>query len=373
MLSRINKVFFHVTLFAILTAGIPVFIYGQGFDFRGQISTWGTGMKSSVQWNNNFGARYIPQFNYSYNFDDHKTLNAELLVNAWYGTDFKTDDFTAKLYRAILRYSTEQSETQIGLQKINFGPAQLLRTLMWFDKVDPRDPLKLTDGVYGLRYKYNFMDNSNIWLWGLYGNKETKGYEVNGSVKNIPEFGGRIQTPVLIGEMAATFHTRMADAGTFEYRENRYAIDGRWDIGIGIWFESAVQQSRSTLLPYEWNKMITIGADYTIPAGNGIYILGETLSSSASDNILTNNMDQEVSALMLTYQIGVLDNIIVQEYLTWQGKDLYQYYNWQRTYDNIIISAALFHFPESGKGFLPSNQSLPAAGYGAQLMLIYNY
>ena len=58
-----------------------------------------------------------------------------------------------------------------GLQKINFGSATMLRPLMWFDQVDPRDPLQLTDGVWGVLGRYYFLNNANIWLWGLYGNK----------------------------------------------------------------------------------------------------------------------------------------------------------------------------------------------------------
>ena len=191
-----------------------------------------------------------------------------------------TKDYAFKSYRTILRYSTTQSEVQLGLQKIDFGPAQLLRSLMWFDRVDPRDPLKLTDGVYALRYKYSFLNNSLIWLWCLYGNTDTKGYELLPTEKNVPEFGGRAQIPILAGEIAATLHTRKVDAMLYSYRENRYALDGRWDIGIGIWFESAWQQNISIMPIYKWNRMTTIGADYTIPVGNGIYILAEHMNTN---------------------------------------------------------------------------------------------
>jgi len=53
-----------------------------------------------------------------------------------------------------IRLSTKQFELRAGLQKINFGSATLLRPLMWFDKIDPRDPLQLTDGVYALLARY---------------------------------------------------------------------------------------------------------------------------------------------------------------------------------------------------------------------------
>ncbi len=205
----------------------------QNIRFNGQISSWGTGVKINENWNGSYGLRYIPQFNYNYYLNEDEVLNTEILFNSYYITDFTTSEFKVKLYRAIFRYTTAQSELQIGLQKINFGPARLLRPLMWFDRIDPRDPLKLTDGVYALRFKYSFLDNSLLWLWCLYGNTENKGYELLPTEKRAPEVGGRFQLPAFDGEIGATFHTRRVDASLYYYWENRYALDGRWDIGIG--------------------------------------------------------------------------------------------------------------------------------------------
>jgi len=53
-----------------------------------------------------------------------------------------------KPYRAWIRFSSDQLELRIGLQKLNFGSASILRPLMWFDQMDPRDPLQLTDGLW---------------------------------------------------------------------------------------------------------------------------------------------------------------------------------------------------------------------------------
>lgn len=345
----------------------------QGFDFKGQLSSWGMGSNLQNDLNGYFGIRYIPQFNYSYQVDEHNLLNTEVLFNTYYSTDLNSHDYAFKFYRAIFRYTTAQTETQIGLQKINFGPAQLLRPLMWFDSVDPRDPLKLTDGVYAVRYKYNFIDNSNFWLWCLYGNRDTKGYEIYRTADKTPEFGGRLQLPVPAGEIAATFHTRKADEGIFDYRENRYAFDGRWDIGIGIWLESVLQQNISDSPIYKWNKMTAIGGDYTIPIENGIYILAEHMFSNASNSTWNTNNNRQVSALMMTYPIGVLDVLTLQEYYSWQDKNLYQFYQWQRTYDSFIINAALFHYPENGAPLFSQFKTAPASGYGVELMLIYNY
>ncbi|MGE5352661.1 MAG: hypothetical protein ACM3P0_11295 [Acidobacteriota bacterium] len=344
----------------------------QELDFKGQLSGWGTGTRLQDKWLKDFGLRYIPQLSYSYNLNEDHLLNAEVLLNSYYATDIHSSSYDTKLYRAILRYTGPQSEIQAGLQKINFGPAQLLRALMWFDSIDPRDPLKLTAGVYGLRYKYSFMDNSLLWLWGLYGNKNPKGFEAFGSRRDVPEFGGRIQLPVPLGEVAATVHSRRADAGTFSYRENRYALDGRWDVGVGLWFESVLQNSMTPLPVPGWLKLFTLGGDYTFPLGNGIYFLLEHMYSAASNEVASHGSERQISALMASYPIGTLDNLAVQQYYSYSGKNLYQYYQFQRTYDNFIISLALFHYPESGAGLF-MNRSIPASGYGLQLMVIFNH
>ena len=112
-----------------------------------------------------------------------------------------------------VKFSGDQFELRAGLQKINFGSAQMFRPLMWFDRIDPRDPLQLTDGVYGLLARYYFLNNANIWLWGLYGDDKIKGWELIPSKKNSIEYGGRVQLPLYTGEIAATYHHRTADPG----------------------------------------------------------------------------------------------------------------------------------------------------------------
>jgi hypothetical protein len=372
-MMRKNKILIWVIIIFGLNPGFISITMGQDLNFHGQISAWGTALKLESNWNNSTGIRYIPQLNYSYAINEDNLLNGEVLLDSYYNSDFKSDNYNVKLYRAIIRYTTAQSEIQIGLQKINFGPAQLLRTLMWFDSVDPRDPLKLTDGVYGIRYKYSFMNNSIAWLWGLYNNDKTKGYELFPTAQKIPEFGGRYQLQIPLGEAGVTLHTREVNTGLFNYRENRYALDGRWDIGIGVWFESALQQSQTMLIPYQWNKMITVGGDYTFGVGNGIYFLAEHLTSIASNKMGGDNSDRRITAIMATYPASVLDNIAVQEYYDWEEKNIYQYYQWQRTYDNWIINLGFFHYPENGRAIFEGSSSAPSAGYGAQLMLVYNY
>ena len=72
-------------------------------------------------------------------------------------------DGKVKLYRGWGRVSNDRAEVRVGLQKINFGSAMMLRPLMWFDSMDPRDPLQMTDGVWGAMGRYYFNNNANVW------------------------------------------------------------------------------------------------------------------------------------------------------------------------------------------------------------------
>ncbi len=182
----------------------------------GQVSSWlnfNTGNELPL-WG---GIRYIPQVNYSVRSESKGLFDTELSFNI-YGSGglhpFDSSSFSGKLkpYRGWIRYSSDQFEIRLGLQKINFGSASMLRPLMWFDQLDPRDPLQLTDGVWGFLGRYYFLNNANIWLWGLYGNNERRGWEVIPVNKRIPEFGGRLQLPVTAGEIAFSYHHRIADS-----------------------------------------------------------------------------------------------------------------------------------------------------------------
>lgn len=338
-------------------------------DFRGQISGWGNAMHNDNSWEFGTGTLYIPEFGIIHEIDAESFFDSEISFKGYFNTDFKESNQNIDFYRFNFRYATSQSETQIGLQKINFGPALILRSLMWFDQVDVRDPLRLTNGVYALRYKYNFLNNSNLWLWGLYGNERKKGYEIFPTANNSPEFGGRIQYPIPLGEFAQTFHYRKAETENFDYDEYKFAIDGRWDVVIGFWMESSFTYNATDSLPFQWNKMFTLGADYTFDIGNGLYALSEHFTSTSSKTFFPFDSDYYASSYMLSYPLGILDNIRAIGFYTYKDNNYYQFLDWQRTYDDIVLNLSLFYYPESQS----NNLNVQTRGYGAQIMIIYNH
>src|SRR4030042_3837513 len=189
--------------------------FSQQVEFQGQLSGWAAASRdgsSSLQ----FGLRYIPTLSLSKSLDSSYALDAEISVNTYgaaMGPGLGSLGTSGKFspYRIWLRFSTSQFEARVGLQKISFGSAMLLRPLMWFDGLDPNDPLLLITGVYGLLLRYTFLNNANVWAWGLYRNDDLKSWETTPTQKKTPEYGGRLQFPLFKSEMALSYHHRRID------------------------------------------------------------------------------------------------------------------------------------------------------------------
>lgn len=342
------------------------------FRLNGQASAW---VVFHDQWQT--GLRYIPELGISHSFTKENVIDTEVALNSYVQTPIGSsgdvsDNLGIKPYRMWLRYKTAQFETRLGLQKINFGPAKILRSLMWFDKVNPQDPLELTDGVYGMLIRYYFLNNSNVWFWGLYGNDSIKGLEFVKTEKERLEFGGRCQLPLPKGELAISYNQRQVDAKDWERImfstlsdgvEKRFALDGMWDIGIGLWFETSVGEIKIDRSSEMWQNLLTIGSDYTFKSG--LHLLCEHFIQSKGSKIDKMDETNRISALSMDYRLSIMDSINAIGYYDWYEGKFYSYLGWQRTYDNWQINLLAF-----------SNREDPGStfsGTGAQLMVTYNH
>ena len=359
----------------------------QQLNSRGQLSGW-------LTWNENksvgsqVGIRYIPEISLEKIFKNTTLLDCEFSANgyrSWNGSSLNSvnSDGKIKPYRMWFRYSSNQFEARVGLQKINFGSALLLRPLMWFDTIDPRDPLQLTDGVYGVLFRYYFINNANIWLWGLYGNEERKGMEVFPSDKKSFEYGGRVQYPLFTGELGISCHFREMDlnrsvSNNQNYTEsvvpeNRFAIDGKWDVGIGLWFEGAIFHQKSDELFLNHKRMFTLGADYTFSVGNGIHLLSEYFTVEASEKLFQNGEGGKFSALMVDYPIDFIDQVYGIIYYDWENKNQYRFLRWQKTYDNWSFHLIGFWNPDQILLYQKQSEKNSFAGKGIQFMVVFNH
>ncbi len=361
--------------------------YCQSFNFEGMLSGWGT-LSYSESLNGQIGGRYIPALALDHPVGERFRIDAEVSANVWGTSTFWSGDSTTasskiKPYRMWLRFSGDQFEIRAGLQKINFGSATLLRPLMWFDRIDARDPLQLTDGTYGLLMRYYFLNNANIWVWGLIGNKDPKGWEAFGSEKNRPEFGGRIQVPVRIGEIGLSYHNRSVDIGNDTLfipagmhdlaPENRIALDGKIDLGIGLWFESSVIHTDSKYLPMDLNRFLTVGLDYTFGLGNGLNVMTEVFTFSASEKLFGKGDGLTFSSLSVNYPLSIITNMSTIFFYDWENKELYNFINCSWTFDRWTFYLMGFWNPERFQVYPGLDEVNLFAGKGIQLMAVFNH
>jgi len=333
------------------------------------------------------GIRYIPDYKSSTNLKDNLFLKTNFSLNIFgnallYDLDSADTDFKIKPYRLQLSLSGDQFDVRLGLQKINFGSASLLRPLMWFDKIDPRDPLQLTDGVYSVLGRYYFLNNANIWVWGLMANKDTKGWEIFPSNKKKPEFGGRIQYPLLKGELAVTYHYRegifnetFADTLTNRegFSENRYAIDGKFDFEIGLWFEGSLIHQNLDFTDQPYQRLINIGADYTFGLGNGLNVISEYFTYQKTEGIFGKGDGIQFGAMSLSYPINIINNLQAIVFYDFTNNDIYRFINYSWTYDNCMIYVSAFWNPDNYQIYQNIGGTNIYGGYGAQLMIVFNY
>jgi hypothetical protein len=347
------------------------------YEFSGEASGWTLGSLAERENSWNIGARYIPSFSLTAERGSGDLFDAYIYLNGFVGASSidDYDNYDLELYRLVARYATSRTETRIGLQKISFGPAVVLRSLMWFDSIDPRDPQQLTSGVWAMKFRYDGLDNSSLWLWTIIPEDERKGLEIIPSEKGNPELGGRYVRPVPAGEMALTVNTRRAEVpGTgLDFRENRVAIDGRWDVEVGLWFEAALQHQSDDLIPMQWRKMLTAGTDYTLGIGNGLYVVLEHMGIFMSSDLAGNDEDFQTTAWMANYQMGLIDNLSAIGFYSWRAEKYYQYLAWQRTWDSWILHISAFHYPETDVTFSPFGTTQPVTGTGGQVLVIFNH
>lgn len=375
----------------VLLCSLFLFLQSTAFaltiGLKGLVTGWLTGNTDSIT-EPFFGIRYIPEFTLEKSFSQDFSLDFEMSLNA-YGTAYihslknTQTDGEIDLYRMWGRLSSSRFEARVGLQKINFGSASMLRPLMWFDSIDPRDPLQLTDGVFGLLLRYYFLNNANVWIWGLYGNDNLKGWEFLPSKSKSAEFGGRLQLPLGNGEWAFSYHHRTIDPGQGPFvlsvpdesaiPEDRFAFDGKWDLGVGVWFEGMLIHQRHEILPLPWQRATTVGIDYTFGLGNGLNVVGEYFNFTSTPEAFGSGEGITFSALSLGYPLGLMDNLSCIVYYDWDNKDLYSFLNWRRTYDRWTINIIGFWNPEQFQIYQNLPENTLYAGKGFQIMVVFNY
>jgi len=312
--------------------------------------------------------RYLPQLENRWQFTGFPDLRAEI-AGVVRGTvsqaDELTADFELDLHRCWLRLDRSSWELRAGLQKLNFGPSRLLRVLRWFDTVNPGDPSGYTKGVTGLTLRVTPTPRSTLRGWMLINDNGTQLLETRrGTVAG----GGRLQLPVGRGELALTAHSRLLEESG---RENRIALDGSWDLGAGIWFESLLQHNED---PGQapWSSLTCCGLDYTFNWGNGLHLLSELFIVQSgfdlpggSDNVSRSHF----TAFMADYPLSIFDSLSLLTMLDNESSSFLML-DWGHLTDYWSLHL---------QGFLSGNMNTALAisestpDNGVRLLVIYNH
>ncbi len=164
-----------------------------------------------------------------------------------------------------------------------------------------------------------------------------------------------MQKPIPAGEGGLTYHFRNAkfvksnlqQFDTLKIPEHRLGLDAKFDIEIGLWFE-AVQISKTKKIGLITNQsLLNIGADYTFPVGNGLYVALEELFVSYNETLGEFKNNLNFTAISANYPIGMNDNLSLITYYDWKNRNSYNFINWKHTYDPLQLYLMDFGTPKN--------------------------
>ena len=355
----------------------------SNYEFDGQIlgqTNVGFGKESTKF----LGTRYLPEFTFNKEIDSLSSFAIETSVNISLSKTNIPDnssDINSNFspYRIWLRYLKKNWELRLGLQKIDFGSAQLLRPIQWFNQIDPRDPVGLTNGVYGLLVRHYFKNNSNLWLWGLYGNEKQRGLDALTTLNDSPEFGGRFQTFIPKGEAALSYHYREAGANNIPFFENysspehRIGFDSKIDIGFGMWTELTYVHRAKNIGILTNQLLLNLGVDYTFRIGNGLTVSKEYLFSDSTDSMTNESLRRGFSALNFNYPLGLSSSLSGLIYQQWNNNTQTLMLNYQQQFNSLSGYIILYYNPKTVEGIQQNDIFQSFSGPGVQLLIVFNH
>ena len=328
------------------------FLFSQSFSTKGQFWVGGLTGNDVPAGQSAFESTigYIPTLSLSKNNSELSFIDFEWAyrLDRSYSGEFLVSNHE-KNHRLWVRYSSAKIEARLGLQKIVFGPSQILRTLSWFDTIDLKDPTGQTDGVDAFRIKWFPSNSLSIWSWAIQNEQDTL------------SLGGRAELSSSLGELGFTYHSAPSKTP-----QQRLALDIRHDGFMGTWCETTLITSENSDI-----KMATIGADYTLPILNGILIMTESMFIKNAES-----QGQTYTAFMAMLPLGMIHSIMFISQFDWKENRSYNYLRWSATYDKFSLNLILSQSPKRSAYNIPIEylpKTVAGFGTGIQFMFIYNH
>lgn len=341
------------------------------FQWRGQASLFHASALDGDFGESPTTIRYIPQSRLDYQLGGGRRLGLDAAADVYthsLGGSLTVGD--ANFYRLTLRYDTPNTQLRVGLQKINFGPAKMLRVLQWFDQLDPRDPLALSPGVWAAMGRQYFDNGMNLRIWTMADAPEAQ-RDYWGDTKSWPwDMGGRLEYPIPAGTLGLTLHS-LDISNVSDVSENRIAGDIRVDAIVGLWSEmmfARIEDPTWTMDAFS----VMAGMDYTFGLGNGLYTALEIATSYQGGSGDEMPWQARTIAFTANYTLGLSDGLTfylyAMDFPVLESQTI-PMLGWQHTSGNWLFYLAAYDMPASLPG---SGMTLPE-GTGIQLNIAFNH
>ncbi len=370
------KLFYYIRVFLFVLFISNTNIIAQIHDVKGQM--WGSLLRGDdppigrSNYEQSWG--YIPTVSYKKDLTNNNFIDLEWAhkFGKIYAGDYSIGNLDSP-YRLWFRYSSDRIEARLGLQKISFGPAVILRSLSWFDTIDIKDPTGQTDAVEAFRLRIFPSNSIGLWLWSINNAQDTL------------SFGGRTELSINAGELGFTYHRDQSalpqNIGQsplyISSAHQRIAFDYRYDGYVGFWIETAgiLSKSQNNVDPNRFT-LFTAGVDYTIPIGPGVLVMVENMNIREFSTVTDSSKTHNYTAFMASLPVNMLVQLMFISQVDWDNNSVYNFLRCGITYDRFSVNLILSSSPKRSdydiaEEYLPKTAS--GFGIGAQIMLVYNH
>jgi hypothetical protein len=182
--------------------------------------------------------------------------------------------------------------------------------------------------------------------------------------------------------MAATYHHRVANPGSVlpdsitngqTFGEHRFALDTKFDLLVGLWFEAAVIHQDMDFTELRYKSLLNAGMDYTFDLGNGLNIMAETFGSLQGDKLLGAEEKVFLGLVSATYPLNIIHNVSAMLFYDFSNKEIYRFVNWTMTYDRWSFYLMGFWNPGTSNLYNFKTETNLYSGWGFQVMAVFNH
>jgi hypothetical protein len=155
--------------------------------------------------------------------------------------------------------------------------------------------------------------------------------------------------------------------------EMRLGLDGKWDIGPGVWFEGTYTFAELPVADLRHTRMLTLGADYTLGLGNGLTLMAEQFFYQYGQTMVKSSKSLTFTATSLTYPISLTHSLSAMVFYNWTTNDWYRFINWRINLENISFYLIGFWNPDQFDLYQNTGNSSLMGGKGFQIMFVWNH